>query len=183
MTTGEIVGAVAVVVLIVSAALLAVAETSLTHMGRARASALAEDGRKGAAVLERLLERRERVLNPVLLLLLTCHLGAATIIAVLVEDRFGLGGLAIAFVIELAVIFVLAEAVPKTYALLDTDRAALFVAPLVRALALIAPLRWITRGLIGMANVLIPGQGAQRRADRVGGGAAGTWPGSRPRTR
>ncbi len=159
MTRGEIVGAVAVVLLIVSAAQLAVAETALTHMGRARAAALAEDGRNGAGVLERLLERRERVLNPVLLLLLTCHLGAATIVAVLVEHRFGLDGLAIAFVIELAVIFVLAEAVPKTYALLDTDRAALFVAPLVRALALIAPLRWITRGLVGMANLLIPGKG------------------------
>jgi putative hemolysin len=159
MTTGEIVGAVAVVVLIVSAALLGVAETALTHMGRARAAALAEDGRRGAAVLERLVEQRERVLNPVLLLLLTCHLGAATIIAVLVEQRFGLGGLAFAFLIELAVIFVLAEAVPKTYALLDTDRAALFVAPMVRGLAVIAPLRWITRGLVGLANVIIPGKG------------------------
>jgi CBS domain containing-hemolysin-like protein len=159
MTNGEIVGAVAVVVLVVSAALLAVAETALTHMGRARAAALAEDGRRGAAVLERLLEQRERVLNPVLLLLLTCHMGAATIVAVLVEHRYGLGGLAIAFVIELALIFVVAEAIPKTYALLDTDRAALFVAPMVRGLALIAPLRWITRGLIGLANVIIPGKG------------------------
>jgi CBS domain containing-hemolysin-like protein len=159
MTTEEIVGAIAVAVLVVSAALLAVAETALTHMGRARAAALAEDGRRGGAVLERLLEHRERVLNPVLLLLLTCHLGAATIIAVLVEQRFGLGGLAIAFVVELALIFVLAEAVPKTYALLDTDRAALFVAPMVRGLAFIAPLRWITRGLIGLANVVIPGKG------------------------
>jgi CBS domain containing-hemolysin-like protein len=159
MSTEEIVGAVAVVVLVVSGALLAVAETALTHMGRARAAALAEDGRRGAAVLERLLEHRERVLNPVLLLLLTCHLGAATIVAVLVEQRFGLGGLAIAFVVELALIFVLAEAIPKTYALLDTDRAALFVAPMVRALAFIAPLRWITSGLIGLANVVIPGKG------------------------
>jgi CBS domain containing-hemolysin-like protein len=159
MTANEILGAVAVVVLIGSAALLAVAETSLTHMGRARAAALAEDGRRGASVLERLLEQRERVLNPILLLLLTCHLGAATIVAVLVEQRFGLGGLVIAFVVELAVIFVFAEAVPKTYALLDTDRAALFVAPFVRALALIAPLRWVTRGLVGLANVVIPGRG------------------------
>ena len=78
--------------------------------------------------------------------------------------------MAIAFVVA-ALIFVLAEAVPKTYALLDTDRAALVVAPMVRALALIAPLRWITRALIGLANVLIPGKGA-RPADRVGGGAA-----------
>jgi CBS domain containing-hemolysin-like protein len=159
VSTGEIVAAVAVAVLVASAAVLAVAETALTHLARSRAAALADDGRRGAAVLVRLLENRERVLNTILLLLLTCHLGAATIIAVVVERRFGLGGLAIAFVIELAVIFVLAEAVPKTYALLETDRAATFIAPIARAIAFVAPLRWITRGLIGMANVLIPGEG------------------------
>jgi CBS domain containing-hemolysin-like protein len=159
MSTGEIVAAIAVAVLIVSAAALAVAETALTHLARSRAATLADEGRRGAAVLVRLLEHRERALNPILLLLLTCHLGAATIIAVVVERRYGLGGLAIAFVIELAVIFVLAEAVPKTYALLETDRAATFIAPIARAIAFIAPLRWITSGLIGMANVLIPGEG------------------------
>jgi CBS domain containing-hemolysin-like protein len=54
---------------------------------------------------------------------------------------------------------VLAEAVPKTYALLATERAALFVVPLAQAIALVAPLRWLTRLLIGAANVIIPGKG------------------------
>ncbi len=159
VTTGELVGSAAVVALVMSAAVLALAETALTHLGRARAAALAEDGRKGAAVLLRLLDHRERVLNPVLLLLLTCHLGAATIIAVLVDHRYGEGGLALAFVAELAVIFVLAEAVPKTYALLEVDRSATRVAPFVHALSLVAPLRWLARALVGLANVLIPGKG------------------------
>ncbi len=159
MTTGELIGAAAVVALVMSAAVLARGETARTHLGRARAEALAEDGRKGAAVLLALLEHRERVLNPVLLLLLTCHLGAATIVAVVVQDRYGEGGLAVAFVIELSVIFVLAEAVPKTYALLEVDRSATRVAPFVHALSLVAPLRWLARALIGLANVLIPGQG------------------------
>jgi CBS domain containing-hemolysin-like protein len=65
----------------------------------------------------------------------------------------------IAFLFELLIIFVLAEAVPKTYALLATERAALFVVPLAQAIALLAPLRWITRLLIGAANVIIPGKG------------------------
>jgi putative hemolysin len=57
------------------------------------------------------------------------------------------------------VIFVFAEAVPKTYALLATDQSALRVAPLARAISLIAPLRWAARLLIGVANVIIPGKG------------------------
>src|SRR3977135_36968 len=72
---------------------------------------------------------------------------------------WGTGGVAAAFVVELIVIFVLAEAVPKTYALLATDQSALRVAPLARAIAALAPLRWAARLLIGAANVIIPGKG------------------------
>ncbi|MEY2420847.1 MAG: magnesium and cobalt exporter, family [Acidimicrobiaceae bacterium] len=159
MTNAEIVGLLAFVALVAFAAVLAVAETSLTHLTRGRAAALAEDGDKRAAMLARLLERRERVINPVLLVLLTCHLAAATIVAVIATHRWGTGGVAAAFVVELIVIFVLAEAVPKTYALLATDQSALRVAPLARAIAAIAPLRWAARLLIGLANVIIPGKG------------------------
>jgi CBS domain containing-hemolysin-like protein len=159
MTGGEIAALVAFAVLLLAAAILALAETSLTHLGRARAAALDEEGHKRANVLLRLLERRERVLNPVLLLLLASHLAAATIVAVVVEDRFGGDGVVVAFFVELAVIFVLAEAVPKTYALLETDRAALAITPLVRLLSLLLPLRWLTRALIGLANWLVPGEG------------------------
>jgi CBS domain containing-hemolysin-like protein len=166
VTTAEIVGLIAFVGLVAFAAVLAITETSLTHLSRGRAAALAEesgdDGNdRRAAMLARLLERRERVINPVLFLLLTCHLGAATIVAILATNRWGNGGVVVAFVVELVVIFVLAEAVPKTYALLATDQAALRVAPLARAIALLAPLRWAARLLIGAANVIIPGKGRQ----------------------
>jgi len=159
VSTAEIVGLLAFVLLVGFAAVLAVAETSLTHLTRGRAAALAEEGDRRAATLARLLERRERVINPVLLVLLTCHLAAATIVAVIASNRFGAGGVVAAFVVELIVIFVLAEAVPKTYALLATDQSALMVTPLARAIGLIAPLRWAARILIGMANVIIPGKG------------------------
>ncbi|MEY2459514.1 MAG: magnesium and cobalt exporter, family, partial [Acidimicrobiaceae bacterium] len=159
MTNAEIVGLLAFVALVAFAAVLAVAETSLTHLSRGRAAALAEDGDKRAAMLARLLERRERVINPVLLVLLTCHLAAATIVAVIASHRWGPSGVVATFVVELIVIFVFAEAVPKTYALLATDQSALRVAPLARAIAAIAPLRWAARLLIGAANVIIPGKG------------------------
>ena len=129
----------------------------------------------------RLLERRERVLNPVLLLLLTCHLGAATIVAIVADAPLRRRAVSSPrFVVELVVVFVLAEAAPKTYALLDTDRSALLVAPLVRALALFPPLRWITRLLIGLANVIIPGKG-RKRARSCPRRSCSRWPAWRPR--
>ena len=159
MSTTVLLGGLAFVALVAFAAVLAVAETSLTHIGRARAAALDDSGERRAKTLLRLLDHRERVLNPILFVLLTCHLAAATIVAVVAFDGWGAGGVLVAFLVELVVMFVLAEAVPKTYALLAADRAALAITPLARAIAVLAPLRWITRVLIGVANVIIPGRG------------------------
>ena len=71
---------VTVVVLVVFAAVLAAAETALTNVPRAKALALQEEGRRGAPSLLRLLEHRERYLNPVLLLILLCHLTTAAVV-------------------------------------------------------------------------------------------------------
>ncbi|MGQ0618164.1 MAG: hemolysin family protein [Acidimicrobiia bacterium] len=159
MVSPVLLGGVAFFALLMVAAVLAVAETSLTHLGRARAVALQDAGQKRAPALLNLLDRRERVLNPILFVLLTCHLAAATIVAVVSWDRWGAGGVLVAFVVELVLLFVLAEAVPKTYALLAADRAALAITPLARAIAAVAPLRWVTRLLVGTANVILPGRG------------------------
>ncbi len=158
MTGAEIVGLVGLVLLLLAAAFLALAETALTHLSRTKALALAEEGRRGASSLVRLLEHRERVLNPILLLGIVCQLGAATIMALLAQNRFGATGIVVAAVALVVVVFVAAEAAPKSYALLHPERAALLAAPLVGALGALAPVRLVTRLLIGVANVLVPGR-------------------------
>ncbi|MGY6500306.1 MAG: hemolysin family protein [Acidimicrobiales bacterium] len=158
MTDGALLGLIAVAVLVLSAAVLAMAETSLTHLGRGRARALEEEGAKGARHLSRMLDDRERHLNPVLLLVLICHLSAATIVALLADHRWGLQGVLIALSVEVVIIFVIAEAVPKTWALQDPGRSAIVAAPLVRALDAFAPLRWITGLLVVLARAIIPGR-------------------------
>ena len=158
MSSGATLGVIAVVVLVLSASVLAMAETSLTHLGRARARALEEEGAKGATLLSRLLDNREQYLNPVLLLVLICHLSSATIIAVLVDHRWGLRGVLVALGIEIVVLFVVAEAAPKTWALQSPNRSAVVAAPLVRALAGFPPLRWVTGLLVALARLIIPGR-------------------------
>ena len=56
---------------------------------------------------------------------------------------------------EIVVIFVLGEAVPKNWAVQHPERAALFSAPLVSAIVGFWPVRMLSRGLIGLANLLI----------------------------
>jgi CBS domain containing-hemolysin-like protein len=148
-----------VVLLLAASALLALAETSLVRMSRAKAMALADDGRRGAKVLIRLTENPQGFLNPVLLLVLICQLVVATLVGVLAHSWFGAWGVAAATVFEIVVIFVLGEAVPKNWAVHHPERAALFSAPLVSALVRFWPVRIVSGGLIGFANLLIGEQG------------------------
>jgi CBS domain containing-hemolysin-like protein len=91
-----------------------------------------------------------------------CHLATATLVGIQAESSLGPWGIAVAGFFELLVLFVISEAAPKTYALQHTERAALLVAPLVLTVGRIAPLRLLTRLLVGLSNVLLPGAG--RRA-------------------
>jgi len=56
--------------------------------------------------------------------------------------------------------FVAVEAMSKTYAVLHSDRVALALAPIVWVLGRF--LHWPTRGLIGLANILLPGKGLEQ---------------------
>jgi CBS domain containing-hemolysin-like protein len=57
------------------------------------------------------------------------------------------------------VVFVIAEAAPKTWAIQHTERAALFASRPVSALVHFAPLRLLSEALIGLTNVILPGKG------------------------
>jgi CBS domain containing-hemolysin-like protein len=151
-----------IVVIVVSTVLssfLAMAETALTRISKVDAITLEEEGRRGAAKLSRLVEHPERFLNPVLLLMLLTHLVIATIVGILVERHYGASWAILATVIETAVIFVLAEAAPKTWAIQHPERSALLSTPIVYTVTSFLPIRVITRGLISVTNAIIPGRG------------------------
>jgi CBS domain containing-hemolysin-like protein len=154
--------AVVVAVLVAVSGFLAMAETGLTRMARARAAALEAEGRRGARALAGLVRHPERFLGPLLLTILACQLVAATLVGVLAERHLGPPGIAVAAAVEVAVIFVFAEAAPKTWAIQHHDRAALLAAPPVRLLARSRLLRLPTRALIALANVALPGKGLRR---------------------
>jgi putative hemolysin len=162
MTPSEVGMAVAVVVLIGFAAFLAMAETSLTRTNRVKALTLVEEKRRGSIALHRLVEHPEEFLTPVLFLVLLCHLSAATLIGIVAERHLGPWGVGVATAFEVGVIFVIAESVPKTFAVQHSDRAALIVAPLVSIISRFPPLRLTSKALIGLSNVIVPGKGLEK---------------------
>jgi putative hemolysin len=150
---------VVVVVLFVFSIFLALSETAFTRMSRIRALALADEGNKRAARLAVMLEQPQQTLNSVLLLVLVSQLTTATLIGVLLEGAAGAWGVVIGIVLQIFLFFVIGEVAPKTFAVQHTERAALSVTPLLWFLTQFAPLRWLSKLLIGVANVVLPGKG------------------------
>lgn len=150
----------AIVVLLIILVFFAVAETALNRISRVKAQAIdASLQTKASAALSRLVSAPERFINPVLVTVTFCQTGQAFLTSLLAANLFGATGVAIGFVLNVIVFFVLSEAMPKTWAVLRAERAALATARLTDAIVSFPPLRVVSRGLIGLTNVLIPGKG------------------------
>jgi putative hemolysin len=148
-----------IVVLFAFSAVLALSETAFVRASRIRMLNLADEGDKRAERVLRLLEHPEQTLNSVLLVLLACQMISATLLGTVLEPTFGTAGVVIGMVIEITVVFTFAEVAPKTFAVQHTDRAVLSVSALLVFLTKFRPLRLLTHGFIGLANVVLPGKG------------------------
>ncbi len=151
-----------VAVLILVSVFLALAETSIPRVSPAKAVSLREEGRPGSRQLLRLVDRPERWINALLLVLLVAQLVQATLIGVVAGRLFGAVGIAVAALVDVLVVFVVAEAAPKTWAIQHPESAALFAARPVAALVDLAPLRLVSRALIGLTNIILPGKGLKQ---------------------
>ncbi|MGZ6528198.1 MAG: hemolysin family protein, partial [Actinomycetota bacterium] len=151
-----------IVALIVVAAFLAMSETALVRVGRFRVLQMVEEHRKGAERLAKLLEDPPRFLNVVLFLLLVVQLAGASLATLLADHITHSYGWIISTFGMTFLIFVFAEAAPKTYAIQHADRVALRVAPFVARLASVPGLQTLIRGLVAIANVVTPGEGFKR---------------------
>jgi CBS domain containing-hemolysin-like protein len=152
----------AILVLLVVLVFLAVAEMGLSRMTRPKAAALAERGLRSGKALQRLVDEPERWVNPLLLTVNICQIVQATFTAILADRLFGPAGVVVGVVLNVIVFFVLAEAVPKTYAVLHPERAALVAARPTLALVSFWPLRMVSKALIGLTNVIVRGKGLEK---------------------
>ena len=141
---------------------LSIAEMGLSRVSKPKAQALADSGARGGAALLSLVTHPERWVNPLLLSVNVSQTVQATLTGVVAGRLFGAAGVAIGVALNVVVFFVFAEAVPKTYAILHSDRAALSTSRLVNVLVGFWPLRMISEGLIGLTNVVVKGKGLEK---------------------
>jgi CBS domain containing-hemolysin-like protein len=141
---------------------LSIAEMGLSRVSKPKAQALADSGARGGTALLALVTHPERWVNPLLLSVNVCQTVQATLTGVVAGRLFGPAGVAIGVVLNVVVFFVFAEAVPKTYAILHSDRAALSTSRLISLLVGFYPLTKISQGLIGLTNIVVKGKGLEQ---------------------
>jgi CBS domain containing-hemolysin-like protein len=156
----ELFSIIGIVLLLLFAAFLAMAETAISRMSRVKALHLQQEKKKGAATLVKVVEDPAPYLNVVLLLTLLSHISATVLATGLAIRTFDDAGEAIAAVAMTVLIFVFAELAPKTYSVQFTDRAALFMGRPVFFLGrVLAPIGKLLLMLSNAVMVLLPGKG------------------------
>src|SRR5262249_2759558 len=137
----------------------------LGRSDRFRAQALVEENRRGSAALLKVVEDPDSFsgyLNSVLLTLLAAQVFVATSVAYILLQELHGAWVVLGVVVEVLVMFVLTEAVPKTWAVQHTESASLVCAPVIATLSRVLPMRFVSRPLIWVANLLLPGKGLRQ---------------------
>src|SRR5674476_636152 len=158
MTANDWLSLVVVLVCLLLSAFFAGSETALTASSRASMARLEKRGDRRAAVVNRLLEQRERLLGALLFGNNAVNIAASALATGVLLAWFGNAGVVYATVAMTILIVVFAEILPKTAAFNAPDRIALAVArPLYWFVKFFGPVlmavealvRWLLK-LVGM---------------------------------
>lgn len=143
----------AIVILLAMSAFFNGSETALTAASRARMHALEVEGDSRARNVNLVLKHPERMIGTVLLGNTLVDVLAAALATSLGLTLFGPAGVVYATGIVTILIVIFSAVLPKTYALANPDKGALWLAPIMRVLiVLFTPatiaLEWIVRQLL-----------------------------------
>lgn len=127
----------AVVVLIFLSGFFSGSETALTAASRARLHRLEQTGAKRARLVTRLISTPERLIGAILLGNNLVNIMASVLTTTIFLSLIGPRGVFYATLVMTAVVVVFAEVLPKTYALRDSERTAMWVAPVIRLIVLV----------------------------------------------
>src|SRR2546423_13418316 len=161
MTAFDWVSIVVIVICLLLSFFFAGSETALMAFSRARMLRLEKKSNRNAAIVNRLLDARERLIGALLLGNNAVNIAASSLATSVFLVSFGDVGVVYATLIMTVLVVVFAEVLPKTVAINDPDRIALLVA---------RPINWVVR-LLG--PVLIAIEALVRSILRVAGWRVG----------
>lgn len=142
-------------------ALLVAAETAFTHTTVTRIERLdgvAEDRRDRVLGI---LDQPDRLLNPLRLGIVLLRTAEVTAVAVLSVNQLGWPWLLVPVAVNAIIVFVGTEVGPRTLGVLHAEKVAVSSARAISSLVINPPVAALSRFLIWLTNVIVPGKGLQ----------------------
>ncbi len=158
---GDVVAISLIVVLLLFAAFLAMAEYAITRVGRAKAYHLDREKKSSnSRALVKIIDDPAPFLNVVLLLMLVAQLTGTALATGIAINRFGSVGAVIAAALMTFLVFVFVEIIPKSFAIQHPERAGLLMArPVVVLGRLLQPVGKLLILISNAAMAVLPGRG------------------------
>ncbi|XDZ65434.1 HlyC/CorC family transporter [Alphaproteobacteria bacterium LSUCC0684] len=153
MTLGILLLILSIIVLLLGSAFFSGSETALTAASEARIHGLANRGDDRASAVEKLRQRKEKLISSLLIGNNLVNVLATSLATSAAISYFGETGVVISTVGMTILLVLFAEVIPKTYAFNHADRFALGVAKPVRMMVLI--LTPFTAALNGLVKLFI----------------------------
>ena len=149
MDTGTLAALGGIVILLVLSGFFSGSETALTAASRPRMHQLESRGNRRARLVNRLRDRRDRMIAAILLGNNLVNILASAVATSLLISAFGEAGIVYATAAMTGLILVFGEILPKTYAFRNADRVALALAPALRVvIAIVAPVSGTIQAVI-----------------------------------
>ena len=140
-----------ILVLIIFSFLFSGTETGMTAVSRARLHSLAAGGDPRATVVERLIERKDRLVGALLIGNNLVNILASALATSVLLSIFGDSGVVYATIGMTVLLVIFSEILPKSLALFRPEQFALFVSPFARVIV------FILGPVSSMANLVVRG--------------------------
>lgn len=121
----------AILVLLCLSGFFSGSETAMTATSKARMHGFEKDGNARAALVNRILEKKDRLIGALLLGNNLVNILASALATALLIKIFGETGVVYATLGMTLLVLIFAEVLPKTYALLRAEKMAMFIAPVI----------------------------------------------------
>jgi Mg2+/Co2+ transporter CorB len=144
--------------LILMSALFSGSETALTAVSRARMHRLANRGDGRASIVEKLIEKRDRLIGVMLIGNNLINILASSLMTSMLLDLFGQAGVAYATAIMTVLLVIFAEVLPKSWAISSPERNSLSLVRFAQlAVWIFGPLsdlvNWIVRHILAIFGI------------------------------
>lgn len=134
MDSSQVIKIVVIVILILLSAFFSSAETALSTIGEIKVRSLVEEKRKGAVILQKVIEKYSKMISAILIGNNIVNIAVSSLVTILTMEIWGNAYVSIGTGILTLVILLFGEIIPKNAAKIKADVLALIYAPIIYGL-------------------------------------------------